>query len=151
MADDAGACATSTVSLQHVVWVLRCPFLAEKHMPWTVCWCKFWVGVLFTCKMLSHEYSWKSIFMLLNSSKHSQLTILQSIYMVIRSLYISTKNRVKSCLNSYNNGRFNIKFTHQWSVCVPIFSQIFRFSQKLENLKKFEQLLTKNVLSSCFF
>jgi hypothetical protein len=48
--------------------------------------------------------------MLLNRGKHSQLTILQSIYMVTRSLYISTKNRVESCLNSYNNGRFNIKF-----------------------------------------
>jgi len=102
--------ATSTVSLQHVVWVLRCPFLAEKHMPWTVCWCKFWVGVLFACKMLSHEYSWKSIFMLLNSGKHEQLIILQSTYMVTRSLYVSAKNRVKPCLNSYNNGGFNIKF-----------------------------------------
>jgi hypothetical protein len=46
--------------------------------------------------------------MLLNSGKHSQLTILQSIYMVTRSLYMSTKNRVESCLNSYNNGRIII-------------------------------------------
>lgn len=52
--------------------------------------------------------------------------------------------KIVSCLNSYNNGQM---------VCMSsnIFKKFSIFSKIRKNLTNLEQILTKNVLSSCFF